>query len=49
MRLLMLLCILFEIYYFNIIYEDEKEADGTFSGEPHFHLIYSAEYLRKTT
>ena len=28
--------------------QNEKEADGTFCGEPCFHLIYSAEYLKKS-
>lgn len=29
-------------------FQNEKEADGTFCGEPSFHLIYSAEYLKKS-
>ncbi|MCM1236334.1 MAG: hypothetical protein NC489_40145, partial [Ruminococcus flavefaciens] len=27
--------------------QQEKEMDGTFCGKPHFHLIYSEDYLRK--
>lgn len=29
-------------------YQHVKEADGSFCGEPYFHLIYSADYLRSS-
>ena len=29
-------------------YQHVKEADGSFCGEPYFHLIYSEEYLRSS-